>query len=179
MAGVVLVEGRSDAAAVQAVARRRGRDLGAEGVTVVAMGGATNLGHHLGRYPGVRLAGLCDAAEEPYFRRCLERAGRTAGSRAELAALGFFVCEADLEDELIRALGVEAVLAVVAAQGELRSYERFARQPAQRDRPAAVLLHRFLGTISGRKIRYGGLLADAVPADRVPAVLDRVLDAVG
>jgi predicted ATP-dependent endonuclease of OLD family len=37
---VVLVEGLSDRHAVEALARRRGRDLVAEGVEVVAPGGA-------------------------------------------------------------------------------------------------------------------------------------------
>lgn len=36
----VLVEGASDQAAVEALATRRGRDLAAEDVAVVAMGGA-------------------------------------------------------------------------------------------------------------------------------------------
>ena len=37
---VVLVEGLSDQAAVEALAERRGRDLDAEGVAVVPIGGA-------------------------------------------------------------------------------------------------------------------------------------------
>jgi predicted ATP-dependent endonuclease of OLD family len=37
--GVVLVEGMSDRHAVETVARRRGRDLQAEAVAVVPMGG--------------------------------------------------------------------------------------------------------------------------------------------
>ena len=39
---VVLVEGVSDQAALEALARRRGRDLAAEGIEIVSMGGATN-----------------------------------------------------------------------------------------------------------------------------------------
>jgi len=35
-------------------------------------------------------------------------------------------------------------------------------------------LHRFIGTRSGRKIRYGHLLAQAVDLDRIPAPLDRL-----
>jgi hypothetical protein len=38
----VLVEGLSDLAAVEALAARRGRDLAAEGVCVVAMGGVSS-----------------------------------------------------------------------------------------------------------------------------------------
>src|SRR5882672_4984708 len=40
---VVLVEGLSDRRALEALAARRGRDLGAEGVSVVSIGGATNI----------------------------------------------------------------------------------------------------------------------------------------
>ena len=81
---VVLVEGLSDRYALEALARRRGRDLDAEGVRVLAMKGATNIGHFLDRYGprglDVRLAGLYDAAEEGCFRRGLERAGLEPGS---------------------------------------------------------------------------------------------------
>jgi hypothetical protein len=178
VAAVVLVEGESDRAAVRTLAGRRGRDLAAEEVTVVAMAGATNIAHHLDRYgpSGVRLAGLYDAAEERFFRRGLERAGLGSGlDRAGLEALGFFGCDADLEDELIRALGPDAVLEILAAEGELRSFRLFQGQPAQQGRTLTEQLHRFLGTRSGRKIRYGGLLAAALGPDQVPRSLDRLL----
>jgi hypothetical protein len=118
---VVLVEGLSDRLALEVLARRRGRDLAADGVAVIAMHGATNLGRYLGRYgPGglnVTLAGLCDAAEEDYFRRGLRRAGIGAGAPgAAMEALGFFVCNLDLEDELIRALGTGAVERIIEAR---------------------------------------------------------------
>ena len=153
---VVLVEGLSDRLAVEVLARRRGRDLAADGVAVIAMHGATNLGRYLQRYgPGglnVRLAGLCDAAEEDYFRRALRRAGIGAGDcRAAMEAVGFFVCTLDLEDELIRALGTGAVEGIIAAQGELRSLRTLQRQPAQRGRPAQDQLRRFMSGRSGSK----------------------------
>ena len=44
---VVLVEGVSDQLALEALAERRGRNLDAEGVSVVAMGGATTIGRFL------------------------------------------------------------------------------------------------------------------------------------
>ena len=44
---VVLVEGASDRAALEVLAERRGRDLSAERVAIVAMGGATNIAHYL------------------------------------------------------------------------------------------------------------------------------------
>ena len=77
---VVLVEGMSDRAAVQTLAARRRRDLPGENIFVVPMGGATNIAHFLGMFGpdgfGVRLAGLCDEAEEHDFRRGLEQASR-------------------------------------------------------------------------------------------------------
>src|SRR5919197_2064363 len=88
---VVLVEGTSDAVAVETLAERRERDLPAEGVVIVPIGGAQAIGRFLGLYPReVRLAGLCDAAEEPEFRRALERAGRGEDlTRDSLEQLGF------------------------------------------------------------------------------------------
>lgn len=180
---VVLVEGMSDQAAVQTLAARRGRDLPGEGIFVVPMGGATNIAHFLGLFGpngfGVRLAGLCDAAEEHGFRHgleCagLERAGLAAGP-FDLARLGFFVCVADLEDELIRSLGAGRVERLIATQGELAPFETFVKQPAHRDEPREQQLHRFLGTRSGRKIRYGHLLAAAVDLDQVPGPLAGLL----
>ncbi|MGC5333210.1 TOPRIM nucleotidyl transferase/hydrolase domain-containing protein [Micromonospora sp. DT62] len=180
---VVLVEGPSDRAALETLAARRGRDLDAEGVRVVAMGGATNIGHFLDHFGpagrGLRLAGLYDEAEEGFFRRGLERCGFGVDlSRADLTALGFHVCVADLEDELIRAVGVAGVRAVLAAEGELRSFDLFQRQPAQRGRAVEAQLRRFLGTRSGRKSAYARLLVAALEPDRVPRSLDAVLAGV-
>ncbi len=177
---VVLVEGMSDQAALEALAERRGRMLGAEGISIVRMGGATNIGRFvelLGpRGLGVRLAGLCDVAEEGYVRRALQRAGLGSGlSRAELEALGFYVCTADLEDELIRAIGADSVEQVIEAQGEIRSFRIFQQQPAQRQQSPHRQLHRFMGTRSGRKSRYARLLVGALDLTRVPRPLDRVL----
>lgn len=177
---VILVEGVSDQAALEALAERRGRVLGAQGIVIVPMGGATNIGRFLDvfgpRGLGVRLAGLCDAAEEGCFRRALERAGLGPGlSRAGLEALGFYVCAADLEEELIRALGAASVERVIQAQGEIRSLRILQQQPAQRGRSPDLLLRRFIGTRSGRKSQYARLLVGALDLDRIPRPLDRVL----
>jgi hypothetical protein len=181
---VVLVEGASDQAAVETLAARRGRSLGAEGVAVVAMGGATNVRAFAERYGprglGVGLAGLYDAGEEGAVRRGLAAAGvAVAPGRPGLEAAGFHRCDADLEDELIRALGPAAVERVVAAQGELRSFRILQNQPAQRGRSHDAQLRRFLGVRSGRKLRYARLLVEALDLARVPAPLDGVLAAVG
>jgi hypothetical protein len=177
---VVLVEGMSDQFALEALAQRRGRTLAAEGVAVVPMGGATNIGRFLDLFGpqgrDVRLAGLCDAAQEGYFRRGLERAGLGADlTRAEMEALGFYVCVTDLEDELIRSLGVAAVEQIIDAQGELGSFRTLQKQPAQQGRSTEDQLHRFLGTRSGRKSVYARLLVAALDLSRVPRPLDGVL----
>ncbi|MGW2592860.1 TOPRIM nucleotidyl transferase/hydrolase domain-containing protein [Streptomyces sp. NPDC001515] len=171
---VVLLEGPSDAAAVDALAARRGRDLEAEGVCVLPMGGAMSVGRYTALLgpPGLdlRLTGLCDEAELPYYTRALERAEAGQGE--------FFVCSADLEDELIRALGVPRAVEAVRAEGDLRALQTFRRQPAQQGRPPERQLRRFLGTKKGRKIQYGRVLVEALDPDRVPAPLDALLTAL-
>lgn len=180
MRAVVLVEGDSDRNAVLTLAGRLGRDLSADGVEVVAMGGATNIGHALTKYgPGgldVELHGLFDEGEERFIRRGLERAGMGDGlSRDQLAARGFHCCVADLEDELVRALGVPAVEAIIETEGESRSWGRFLAQPDRAGHPMPDQLRRFMGTKSGRKIRYGGLLVESLDLDRVPDPLARLM----
>jgi hypothetical protein len=177
---VVLVEGISDQRALEALAQRRGRDLEAEQVAIVPIGGAQAIGRFLDELrvlrPDVRLAGLCDVGEEADFRRALERAGLgTNLTRGEMERLGFYVCDADLEDELIRSLGAEAVERVIESQGELGRFRTFQKQPAWRGRPTDQQLRRFIGTYSGRKIRTGALLVRALDLARVPRPLDRVL----
>jgi hypothetical protein len=177
---VVLVEGVSDRVAVEALAVRRGRDLDAERVAVVAIGGAQAIGRVLARFGprglDVQLAGLCDAGEERDFRCALERAGLgSVLTRAGMEALGFFVCDADLEDELIRAVGAASVEQLIEAQGELRSFRTLQKQPAQRGRTREQQLRRFMGSRSGRKINYARVLVDALDLALVPRPLDRVL----
>ena len=170
---LVLVEGVSDREAVLAAARGRGRDLAAEGVRVVAMGGAGGVRRNLALAgPGVRVRGLYDVAEEGFVRRAL---GPTAG--ADLAASGFFACVADLEEELIRAAGTAGVEAVVEELREARALATFRRQPAQAGRPPEAQLHRFLGTTSGRKARYARALVEHLDPPAVPAPLQRLLAA--
>jgi hypothetical protein len=180
---VVLVEGVSDQLAVEALAERRGRDLRTEAIAVVPMQGAQNIGSFLARYGprgmDLRLAGLCDVAQEGYFRRALERAGVGSGlARDAMESLGFYVCVEDLEDELIRALGAASVVEVVDSQGELGAFRTLQRQPAQQGRTTEEQLRRFMGTRGGRKIQYARLLVDALDLTRVPRPLARVLDHV-
>ncbi|MFJ6015438.1 TOPRIM nucleotidyl transferase/hydrolase domain-containing protein [Streptomyces sp. NPDC092952] len=171
---VVLLEGPSDAAAVDALAAARGRDLAAEGVCVLPMGGAMSVGRFAGLLGptglGLRLTGLCDERERGYYARGLERAGAVPQE--------FFVCAADLEEELIRALGVARVRELIAAEGDLRPLETFLGQPAQQGRAPEQQIRRFLGTKKGRKIHYGRVLVEALGPGRAPAPLDDLFAAL-
>ncbi|PXY32083.1 TOPRIM nucleotidyl transferase/hydrolase domain-containing protein [Prauserella muralis] len=180
---VVLVEGLSDQIALQALASGRDRDLGAERVVIVPMGGAHAVGRFLARFGPqggrVRLAGLCDLREAEVFVRALAAAG--AGSprtRADLERLGFHVCVDDLEDELIRSVGPTAVEALFDAQGDLAAFRSLQSQPAWRGRELTAQLRRFLGSGARRKLRYAGLLVEAaVGREAVPRPLDALLAA--
>ena len=166
MRTVVLVEGASDKIALETLAERFGRDLAAEGVSVVAMGGAQAIGRCLERFRSVRLTGLCDEGEEPEFRRAFERAG---------LARGFYVCEPDLEAELIRALGAERVLEVVEAHGDLAPFRTLQKQVEWRGRPIEEQLCRYMGSGGSRKTRYARYLVEALELSEVPRPLDQVL----
>jgi hypothetical protein len=174
---VVLVEGVSDKVALETLARRRGRDLATEEVSVVPVGGAQAMGRFLELYgprgANLGLAGLCDAGEEGGVRLALERAGlgRDLG-RAEMEQRGFYVCEADLEDELVRSLGAGAVEEILAAHGRLGSFRTYQKQPAHRDRTTEEQLRGFL---TNWKVRLAAPLVQALDLDRVPRPLDGVL----
>jgi len=166
---VVLVEGTSDQVAIETLAERRGVSLVNERVEIVPIGGAQAIGRFVAHFgpQGVALTGLYDAAEAPEFRRALGE---------ELEQLGFFACEPDLEGELIRGLGAEAVEAVAEANGELGSFRTLQKQPAWRDEPVEEQLRRFLGSGGSRKIRYARLLVEALEPDAAPRPLQLVLE---
>ena len=162
----MLVEGASDRIALETLARRRGRDLAAEGVEVRSIGGAQAIGRVVAELaPTVAVAGMCDAGEEAEFRRAFDG----------VKTLGYTVCVADLEDELIRALGPEVVKGVLDANGDLRPFRTMQKQPGWRGRPTEDQLRRFIGSGARRKLRYAAFLVDALDLDNVPPPLDDVL----
>ncbi|MFY1672316.1 TOPRIM nucleotidyl transferase/hydrolase domain-containing protein [Plantactinospora sp. WMMB334] len=180
---VVLVEGISDQIAVETAAVGRGRDLDAERIVVVPIGGAHAIGRFLtglGPLGGrVRLAGLCDRREEELFRRGLAARLGASAPFGGMEYLGFHVCVDDLEDELIRAVGAAAVEVLFDAEGDLGSFRSLQAQPAWRGRPLDAQMRRFLGSGSRRKLRYARLLVEtAVGRDGLPRPLDALLATV-
>ena len=177
---IVLVEGISDQIAVETLASLQARDLTKEGVVVVPIGGARSVSRYLARFgptgAGLRVSGLCDAAEERHFCLQLARAGYAQpGSRSELEREGFFVCDRDLEDELIRAVGPDAIETILAEEGDLASFRTLQKQAAWQDACFVDQLRRFLGAGARRKLRYAGLFVFALDLDRQPRPLRDVL----
>ena len=179
----VIVEGRSDQIALEALARRQGRDLDGHDISIVPLGGAQAIGRFLRQHSasgaGVRLGGICDVNEESYFIRALEAAGLGVDlTRPDLERLGFYVCIVDLEDELIRALGPATVEKIIEGEGELRSFRLLQRQPAQQGWTIERQLRRFISSHSGRKARYARLLVEALDLAAVPRPLASLVDYV-
>jgi hypothetical protein len=177
---IVLVEGISDQIALETLAIRRGRDLDAEDVVILPIGGVHAITRFLAWFgpngADARLAGLCDAGDEDIFQRGLAdaRFGRPK-TRADLERLGFYVCVRDLEDELIRAVGAARVEALFDSQGDLGSFRSLQMQPAWRGRDVEAQMRRFLGSGARRKLRYARLLVGSMDLDRAPRPLDALL----
>jgi hypothetical protein len=169
---LVLVEGESDVAAVRALAGRIECDLGLHHIEVRSAAGVTNFSKVLvdfvRTHPSADFCGMYDVADEWHVRRALANAAIPVTDDESLESFGFFACVADLEDELIRALGPEAVERVLEVQDELHSFRRFQAMPQHRDTPVHQQLRRFLGTRATRKIRSAQSLVEALDLARLP-----------
>ncbi len=159
---IVLVEGNSDRVTLEVFSRR----LGIAMPSILAIGGA----HAAGRVvadirqanPHERGIGLVDAGERRAFAGVVD---------------AIFVCDRDLEDELIRALGTDGALEVIDKQGELGSFRILQKQPAHRDGSITDQVRQFLRGRSGNKARYAALFAEAIGLDQVPVPIKEVLAA--
>jgi hypothetical protein len=172
---LVLVEGDSDAAAVRALAKLIGCDLALHHIQVCSADGVTNFSRVLSDFlrssPGAQFCGMYDVADERYVRRALADLGAPIAANENLESFGFFACVADLEDELIRAIGTDGVEHVIEVQGELSSFRRFQAMPQYRNAPVQQQLRRFLGTRATRKIRSAQRLVEALQVPQLPRPL--------
>lgn len=157
---IILVEGDSDRVALAVIAKRMGLHV----PEIVSIGGAHAIARVaerlLAQHPRERLIGLVDVGEVAAFSHVIPEV---------------FTCDRDLEDEMIRSLGVDGALAVIKEQGELESFRTLQRQPAHRDRCLHDQLRQFLRGRSGNKARYAVLFAEAVDVDRIPMPLRDVI----
>lgn len=175
---LVLLEGPSDVAALTEVLARRRPQVPRSAYRLVDMGGVTNTAAHLRAAAdlGARALGLCDAGEAWVVARALQRRGVPVAGPADLPRHGFQVCRRDLEEELIRALGVGTCLALLDDLGLGARFRTFSTQPAWLGRPVAERLHRFAGVASGRKVRLARAMAARLPPEAVPPPMAVLVD---
>ena len=183
MGTIVLVEGVTDELALTLAARRLGRDLSAEGVSVVPINGAHAISRFLRRLaaevPGAGLAGLYDEGEEEVILAALERAGYGPNlDPSRLEEVGFFACSADLEDELIRAAGESIVSRLIELEGDAQPWHTFRRQRAWNGRPVDQQFRRFIRSVSERNSRYIRAIVETIDPSRLPRPLRLLLDYV-
>lgn len=176
---VMFVEGPSDFLALRVAARTMHVDLDARGVAVVSLQGAGLLGTYL-RLLGpegldLDITGLCDADAETDWQATLSAAGIPVTDRAAMNAAGFFVCEADLEQELVGALGEPTVEAVIVQEGQAARLTRFVDTPERRLLSRAEQLAAFA---RNNKTRWAPRLAEELSAATVPAPLQDLLGRV-
>lgn len=178
---IVLVEGTTDKLALTLAAERSGRNLEAEGVTVLPINGAHAIGGILRQLaveqPAARLAGLYDEGEQDVIRSALERAGYGSDlDDRQMERLGFFACRADLEDELIRAVDETTLSRLIAAEGDTQPWHTFRNQPAWNGRPLDQQFRRFIRSVSERNSRYIRAIIETIEPSRLPPPLQLLLN---
>lgn len=177
----VLLEGPSDVAAVSALMKTLGIDP--VPVELVSLNGVTNVGRVLEEIRLLRgtdadVVGLCDAADTRFVEKALVADGLPVADATDLPVYGFFVCQQDLEDELIRALGPGRALVALQGAGLGSKLEALRTQEPWVDRPLAEQLHRFCGAASGRKELAAGILATAMSEADIPEPLAMLLERI-
>ncbi|MTD43641.1 AAA family ATPase [Conexibacter sp. W3-3-2] len=173
---VLFVEGASDLLALRVIARTIGVDLDARGVAVISLDGAGLLSTYL-RLLGpqgldIAVSGLCDLDAEADWIAKLAGAGLTVTDRASFNTAGFFVCDLDLEAELVRAVGAHQVEAVINAEGASHQLAAFCALPGNtglsRDDQLAGFLRK-------AKTRWAPLVSALVTSTNVPSPIHDLL----
>ena len=149
----------------ETLAARAGRDLEAEGVSIVPMGGATNIREFVDRFGPQgsisELAGLCDEREQHLFRAALEHV---------------FVCVADLEDELIRALGTARRRSTSSTRkASSRRSGSCRSNPTNEAGTSTSSCGDSWAPVPGRKLHYARVLVEALDLGSVPRPLEDLL----
>ena len=167
---VILVEGFSDLLAVRTLAERLEINLDATDVSLISLEGETLFKHYLQLLgpQGLQLSlrGLCDADAEAGWIARLSAAGLAVAGRQELNALGFQVCDPDLEAILLAPLSEAEVEHTFDADGALEAFTAFSQRPENTGTPRAALYEQF---VKKEKIRWAPLLAAAIPLTAIPA----------
>ena len=173
---VVLVEGYSDRVVLLHLALRCGRNLDGEGVSIVAMDGGSGLGTYLRLYgaAGLKLAvlGLCDEDKEAKWLTELQGAGFAVADRASMKNVGFVVCQRDLEEEFVLALGVPATEAVITKEGKDSMLSTFRKQATYSALPPDQQLRHFLHKDN---TQWAVPLVDALDLKNIPVALNAIL----
>lgn len=178
---VVLVEGISDQIAIDATARRLGRDLAESGVVVVPIGGAHAVAAFAARFDhegGPVVLGLCDRAEAGLFDRAL---GSRSEPKVESGATRervVFVCEPDLEAELIAAIDPADLLGLLDTHGDLDAFGTMSRQQVWRKRPFEARIHRWIRSHARRSSLYAGRIIEALDPTHMPGPLVNLVASV-
>lgn len=183
MRAIVLVEGVTDELALKLAARRLGRDLEAEGVSVVSMNGAHAISRVLRRLateePEAMLAGLYDEGEEDVVRAALGRMGYGPNlDRSGLEKIGFFACSTDLEDELTRAAGQAIIARLIELEGDAQPWHTFRKQYAWQGRPVDQQFRRFIRSVSDRNSRYVRAIVESIEPSALPRPVRLLLNHV-
>lgn len=169
----ILVEGESDKAALETLAPRFGVDFEAEQITVRVINGAGNFRTAIADSvaQGHRVGGLYDEGEERYVAGALNRQ-----EGEDLTRQGFFACRRDLEEELIRALGVAGVTAILEARNDLKSFRQFQGQDAHSAESADEQLRRYISANGSRKREYAARMAEEVAFEDAPEPLTGLIN---
>ena len=122
---------------------------------------------------GLDVCGICDSDKESDWATVLLNAGMIAkADRPSMHGAGFFVCDRDLEDELVRAYGAANVVALIQEEGEGAAFVRFTGQPVHKAKSLDEQLMAFIQ--KGRKVRYAPLIVERLELSKIPPSLEQV-----
>ncbi len=174
---VILLEGHSDLLAIRVLARALDVDLDARGISLLSLDGAGSVVHYLSLFGpaglGLTLRGLCDADHEETWRTRLQDAGIEVTDRAAMNAVGFQVADADLEEELIGALGTQRVSELIEKENADQAFANFTQQGAIARLSLAEQQHDFLHKQS---VRWAPVLAADLSVEDIPQPIRDLLE---